>query len=115
VEFHCARTHIPGKAVRELARARPGCLILCITDTHIQNLYQEWDDLKKASEVGQFVLFCIDQAYRDKHVEESLASLGQVYYINRLEDLVSLVVQATERAYSSWNGTGENTVQRYLR
>jgi len=105
VEFHCARTHIPGKAVRELARARPGCLILCITDTHIQNLYQEWDDLKKASEVGQFVLFCIDQAYRDKHVEESLASLGQVYYINRLEDLVSLVVQATERAYSSWNRT----------
>jgi len=100
VEFLCTRTHIPGKAVRELAKARPGCLILCITDTHIQNLYQEWEDLKKASEVGQFVLFCIDQAYRDKHVEESLASLGQVYYINRLEDLVSLVVEATERAFA---------------
>jgi hypothetical protein len=100
VEFLCTRTHIPGKAVQELAKARPGCLVLCITDTHIQNLYQEWEDLKEASEVGQFVLFCIDQAYRDRHVEESLTSLGQVYYINRLEDLVSLVVEATERAFA---------------
>jgi hypothetical protein len=99
VEFFCTRTHIPGKAIRELAVARPGCLILCITDTHIQNLYQEWDDIKKASEAGKFVLFCIDQEYRDKHVEETLASLGQVYYINRLEDLVSLVVDVTGRAY----------------
>jgi hypothetical protein len=100
VEFQCARTHIPGKAVLEQALVRPGCLILCITDTHIQNLYQEWDSLKKASEVAQFVLFCIDQAYRDKHVEETLASLGRVYYINRLEDLVSLVVEAAERFYA---------------
>jgi hypothetical protein len=100
VEFSCARTHIPGKAVLELAEARPGCLILCITDTHIQNLYQEWNDIKKASETGKFVLFCIDQAYKDKHVEESLASLGQVYYIDRLEDLVSLVVDVTGRAYA---------------
>jgi hypothetical protein len=38
------------------------------------------------------VLFCIDQDYKDKHVEESLAGLGQVYYINRLDDLVSVVV-----------------------
>ena len=30
---------------------------------------------------------------------KSLASLGQVYYINRLEDLVSLVVDVTGRAY----------------
>jgi hypothetical protein len=100
VEFFSTRTHIPGKAIRELAEQRPGCLILCITDTHIQNLYQEWDDIKKASEAGNFVLFCIDQAYKDKHVEEALAGLGQVYYINRLEDLVSLVVDVTGRAYS---------------
>jgi len=98
-EFFSTRTHIPGKAIRALAEERPGCLILCITDTHIQNLYQEWDDIKKASEAGNFVLFCIDQAYRDKHVEEALASLGRVYYINRLEDLVSLVVDVTGRAY----------------
>jgi len=45
------------------------------------------------------VLFCIDQAYKDKHVEEALASLGRVYYINRLEDLISLVVDVTGRAY----------------
>ncbi len=100
VEFFSTRTHIPGKAIREFAEQRPGCLILCITDTHIQNLYQEWDDIKKASEAGNFVLFCIDQAYKDKHVEEALASLGHVYYINRLEDLVSLVVDVTGRAYS---------------
>lgn len=99
VEFFCMRTSLPGEAILDLARARPGCLILCITDTHIQNLYQEWDNLKAASEVGQFVLFCIDQAYRDKHVEESLASLGKVYYINRPEDLISLVVETAERAY----------------
>ena len=39
------------------------------------------------------MLFCIDQDYKDKHVEESLAGLGQVYYINRLDDLVSVVVE----------------------
>jgi hypothetical protein len=100
VEFLSMRTHIPGKAIRELAEQRPGCLILCITDTHIQNLYQEWEDIKKASEKGKFVLFCIDQAYKDKHVEETLAGLGRVYYINRLEDLVSMVVDVTGRAYS---------------
>lgn len=99
VEFFSTRTHIPGKAIKELAQERPGCLIICITDTHIQNLYQEWDDIKKASEAGNFVLFCIDQAYRDRHVEEALASLGRVYYINRLEDLVSLVVEVAGRAY----------------
>ncbi len=99
VEFFCMRTHIPGKAIKELALARPGCLILCITDTHIQNLYQEWEDIKKAAEAGSFVLFCMDQAYRDKNVEKALASLGQVYYINRLDDLVSLVVDVTGRAY----------------
>ena len=42
VVFFSTRTHIPGKAIRALAEERPGCLILCITDTHIQNLYQEW-------------------------------------------------------------------------
>jgi hypothetical protein len=99
VEFLCTRTHIPGKAVLELAKERPGCIIFCITDTHIQNLYPEWEYLKKTSDIGNFVLFCIDQAYKDKHVEESLASLGQVYYINRLEDLVSLVVDVTEVTY----------------
>lgn len=97
VEFLCTRTHIPGKAVLELAKTRPGCIILCITDTNIQNLYNEWEDLKKVSEFGQFVLFCIDQAHKDKHVEESLATLGQVYYINQLNDLIYLVVDVTKR------------------
>lgn len=99
VEFFSTRTHIPGKAVRRLAEERPGCLILCITDTHIQNLYQEWEDIKRAAEAGRFVLFCIDQAYRDRNAEKALAGLGQVYYINRLEDLVSMVVEVTGRAY----------------
>ena len=100
VQYHCARTHIPGRAVMDLAGARKGCLILCITDTHIQNLYQEWDYLKKASIGNRFVLFCIDQAGRDKHVEETLRDLGRVYYINRLEDLLTLVVEATEAAFA---------------
>lgn len=100
VEFICARTHIPGEAVKELAEVRKGCLILCITDTQIQNLYQEWENLKKAADAGEFVLFCIDQAGRDRHVEESLRSLGRVYYINRLEDLIYLVVETAEKAYA---------------
>ncbi|MGV8174141.1 MAG: VWA domain-containing protein [Methanothrix sp.] len=100
VEFFSTRTHIPGKAIRDLAAERPGCLILCITDTHIQNLYQEWEDIEKAAQAGDFVLFCIDQDYKDRHVEGALAALGQVYYINRLEDLVSMVVEVTGRAYS---------------
>ena len=99
VEFLATRTHIPGKRILELAQGRPGCLILCITDTHIQNLYQEWEDIKRASEVGRFVLFSIDPAYRDRHVEESLSSLGQIYYIRQLDDLISLVVEVSERAY----------------
>lgn len=99
VEFLATRTNIPGKRIRELAQGRPGCLILCITDTHIQNLYQEWEDIKRASKVGRFVLFSIDPAYRDKHVDEALSSLGQVYYIRELEDLISLVVEVSERAY----------------
>lgn len=99
VEYICARTHIPGRAVAKLAAARKGCLILCITDTHIQNLYTEWEHLKDASEHGDFVLFCIDQAGRDKYVEEVLRGLGTVYYLNRLEDLVGLVVETAERVY----------------
>ncbi len=99
VEFFSTRTHIPGKAIRQLAEERPGFLILCITDTHIQNLYQEWEEIKSAAKAGHFVLFCIDQAYKDRHVEEALSSLGQVYYINRLEDLVSMVVDVTGKAY----------------
>jgi hypothetical protein len=99
VEFFSTRTHIPGKAIREMAEERPGCLILCITDTHIQNLYQEWEEIRRAAQAGHFVLFCIDQAYKDRHVEEALSSLGQVYYINRLEDLVTMVVDVTGKAY----------------
>jgi len=100
VEFFSTRTHIPGKAIRALAEQRPGCLILCITDTHIQNLYQEWEDIEQAARAGSFVLFCIDQDYKDRHVEGALAGLGRVYYINRLEDLVSMVVEVTGRAYA---------------
>ncbi|MCK9441671.1 MAG: hypothetical protein M0Q13_09650 [Methanothrix sp.] len=33
-------------------------------------------------------------------VEETLAGLGRVYYINRLEDLLSLVVDVTGQAFS---------------
>jgi hypothetical protein len=99
VEFFSTRTHIPGKAIRALAEERPGCLILCITDTHIQNLYQEWEEIERAAQAGDFVLFCLDQDYKDRHVEGALAGLGRVYYINRLEDLLSMVVEVTGRAY----------------
>jgi hypothetical protein len=101
VEYFCGRTNIPGKAMLELAQIRKGCLILCITDTHIQNLYLEWEHLKKVSEVGSFVLFCVDQAGSDKQVEDALRSLGKVYYINRLDDLVMLLIEAAKRAYQS--------------
>lgn len=100
VEYICSRTHIPGREVLEQASAREGCLILCITDTHVQNLYTEWEFLKEASQCGEFVLFCIDEAGKDKYVEEALSSLGTVYYLNSLEDLIGLVVETAERAYS---------------
>lgn len=100
VEHICSRTHIPGREVLEMAEARKGCLILCITDTHIQNLYTEWEYLKEASQQGEFVLFCIDQGGKDKYVEEALKSLGTVYYLNSLDDLIGLVVETAERAYS---------------
>lgn len=58
---------------------------------------------EKASHLGSFVLFCIDEQGRDKYVLEALSSLGRVYYINALEDLISLVVEVAEDAYS---GTG---------
>ncbi|HWQ21081.1 MAG TPA: VWA domain-containing protein [Methanotrichaceae archaeon] len=104
VEYICSQTHIPGKAILELAKVRKGCLILCITDTHIQNLYLEWDHIKEAAEVGDFVLFSIDQAGRDKQVDDALKSLGRVYYINELEDLIALVVETAEMAYGSHSG-----------
>lgn len=104
VEYICARTHIPGREVLDQASARKGCLVLCITDTHIQNLYTEWEYLKEASQCGEFVLFCIDQAGKDKYVEEALSSLGTVYYLNSLEDLIGLVVETAERAYSRNTG-----------
>lgn len=106
VEYFCGRTHIPGQEALKLAKAREGCLIICITDTHIQNLYTEWEWLKEASQYGDFVLFCIDQAGKDRYVEEALSSLGTVYYLNRLEDLIGLVVETTERAYDG-NGKAE--------
>ncbi len=99
VEFICSRTHIPGQVILELANERKGSLIMCITDTHIQNLYMEWDSIRKAAELGRFVVFCIDQVGRDKHVEESLKSLGTVYYINQLDDLLKLVVDVSKKAY----------------
>jgi len=94
-----SRTHIPGEEILKFAKNRKGSLILCITDTHIQNLYREWDLVEEASRSGQFVLFCIDEANKNRQVEAALKSLGAVYYINRPEDLISLVVDTTEEAY----------------
>ncbi len=94
-----SRTHIPGEEVLNMTRKRPGCLILCITDTHIQNLYNEWHSIQEAAALGRFVLFCIDEVNKNRQVEEALGDLGAVYYINRLEDLLSLVVETAEEAY----------------
>ncbi|MDD3708847.1 MAG: VWA domain-containing protein [Methanothrix sp.] len=94
-----SRTHIPGEEVLGLAGERPGCLILCITDTHIQNLYNEWDSIKEATALGRFVLFSIDEANKNKQVDEALGDLGAVYRINRLEDLLALVIETAEEAY----------------
>jgi hypothetical protein len=44
-------------------------LILCITDSHIQNLYQEWEEIEMAAQACDFVLFCLDQDYKDLQVE----------------------------------------------
>ncbi len=94
-----SRTHIPGQKVLNLARGRPGCLILCITDTHIQNLYSEWEAIQEAAGIGRFVLFSIDEANKNRRVEEALGDLGAVYHINRLDDLLSLVIGTAEDAY----------------
>jgi hypothetical protein len=83
VEYICGRTNIPGKAILDLAMMRPGCLILCITDTHIQNMYAEWDNLVKASK------------------------FGEVYYINSPNDLLALVVETAKRAYGTDARDGE--------
>ena len=99
VEHLGSRTHIPGREVLELTKKRPGCLILCITDTHIQNLYNEWEHLRDAASIGMFVLFSIDEANKNRMVEEALGDLGRVYRINRLEDLLSLVIETAEEAY----------------
>jgi hypothetical protein len=100
VEDLSGRTYLPGRAILELARKKEGCLILCITDTHIQNLYTEWDYLEEVSSLASFVLFCIHQEGTDRRVEDALKRLGKVYYVNRLQDLLFLVVEATLQAYS---------------
>jgi hypothetical protein len=101
VEYLGGRTHIPGRAVLDLARLRPGCLILCITDTHIQNLYWEGAAIEEAAKLSHFALFCINREGRDKQVEETLRGLGEVYYIDSPEDLVGLIVETTERSYGT--------------
>lgn len=106
VEHLCGRTYLPGRAILEMAEAKKGCLILCITDTHIQNLYTEWDYLEEVSTIASFVLFCIHQEGTDRRVEDALKLLGKVYYVNRLQDLLFLVVEATEGAY----GIGESFI-----
>ena len=110
-----SRTHIPGEEVLGLAKARPGCLILCITDTHIQNLYTEWELLSEAAGLGRFVLFCIDEANKNRLVEEALGDLGAVYYINRLEDLLALVIETAEEAYRPReNGQGRQSGESFI-
>jgi hypothetical protein len=99
VEFICSRTHIPGQAILDLASERKGCIILCITDTHIQNMFREWDLIRRTSESSSIVLFCIDREGRDKYVDNLFGDLGKVYYINQLDDLVKLVVDVTKEAY----------------
>lgn len=99
VEYLCGRTNIPGSRILELVKEKKGCLILCITDTGIQNLYTQWDYIKEAASLDRFVLFCIDEKGKDRYVLEALGSLGRVYYINKPEDLISLVVETAEDAY----------------
>ncbi|MCR3883454.1 MAG: VWA domain-containing protein [Methanothrix sp.] len=99
-----SRTHIPGREVLDLVVSRPGPLILCITDTHIQNLYNEWDYIQEAAALGRFVLFSIDGGNKNEQVEEALGDLGAVYSINRLDDLLSLVVETAEDAYRPQKG-----------
>jgi hypothetical protein len=106
VEHLCGRTSLPGRAILEMAKAKKGCLILCISDTHIQNLYTEWDYLEEVSSIASFVLFCIHQEGTDRRVEEALKLLGKVYYVNSLQDLLFLVVETTEGAY----GIGESFI-----
>jgi len=106
VEHLCGRTYLPGEAILEMAKSKKGCLILCITDTHIQNLYTEWDYLKEVSSNASFVLFCIHQEGTDQRVEDALKLLGKVYYVNRLQDLLFMVVEAAEQAY----GIGESFI-----
>ncbi|MGF3495588.1 MAG: VWA domain-containing protein [Methanothrix sp.] len=101
VEYLCGRTNIPGSRILELVKERRGCLILCITDTGIQNLYTQWEYLRKAASLGSFVLFCIDEKGKDRYVLEALGSLGRVYYINTPEDIISLVVETAEDAYGN--------------
>lgn len=101
VEYLCGRTSIPGKEILKLAQSRPGCLIICITDTRIQNLYLEWENMVKAAAISRFVLFCIDESGKDRDVERSLGGLGRIYYINRPEDLVALVVETAEKVLSA--------------
>lgn len=99
VEDLCGRTSLPGLAILDLVRARPGCLVLCITDTQIQNMYLEWERMVAVASLCRFVLLCIDDSARDREVAESLGALGRVYHVNRPEDLLTLVVETAEEVY----------------
>jgi hypothetical protein len=97
IEYIGGNTNIRVQQILELLeRSGRTSLVLIITDTHIHNFLTELPHIKTAAERHHIVLFCLDSEHRDEYVTEKLSEVGEVYFIDRVEDLVGLVVEVTE-------------------
>lgn len=96
VEYIGGNTHIRGREMLELlGDTASAALVLIITDTQIHNFLTELGYIKAAARRHHIVLFCLDSMHRDEYVTEELSALGEVYFIDRVEDLSGLVVEVT--------------------
>ncbi len=94
-------TCIPGKAIEEISKAK-NALIIILTDTQIQNFWNEIKYLKDAAKENFLVIMCTayneGQAKENPAVEE-LQKIGKIYFITKASDLIGLTIETTRSVY----------------
>ncbi len=94
-------TCIPGKAIEEISNAK-NALIIILTDTQIQNFWNEIGYLKDAAKENFLVIMCTayneGQAKENPAVEE-LQKIGKIYFITKASDLIGLTIETTRSVY----------------
>ncbi len=97
IKYIKGNTNIRARQMLELlSKGTNNCLALIITDTQIHNFLTELPYIKIAGEKHHIALFCLDSKNRDDNVTGKLSEIGDVYFIDHIEDLTGLVIEITE-------------------